>query len=246
MANIVYDLKDFYSKRGGRLVRRLISGHIKEIWPNTNHLRVMGHGYAIPYLRSYLSESELIFNLMPHYMGIHHWPDGKDNLCCLCEDELFPIESESIDRMIMVHSLEHAKNVDVLFQEVWRVLKSSGRVIIIVPNRLGMWARADWTPFGHGRPYSGSQILKYLSEHHFLHESSQFGLFMPPFKSFLVLRTAYMFEGFGRYIFPGLAGIHIIEASKQLYAGHPKGKALKSRLKDTILVPKPAVNVQKL
>ena len=40
---------------------------------------------------------------------------------------------------------------------MWRVLAPSGRVIV-VPNRRGPWARADNTPFGHGRPYSRSQI----------------------------------------------------------------------------------------
>ena len=35
-------------------------------------------------------------------------------------------------------------------REIWRVLAAGGRVILVVPNRAGIWARTEATPFGHG------------------------------------------------------------------------------------------------
>ena len=40
---------------------------------------------------------------------------------------------------------------------------AGGRLLIVVPNRRGVWARSDTTPFGHGRPYSRSQITHLLA-----------------------------------------------------------------------------------
>jgi len=227
MSQNVYDLKEFYGSRGGRLVRRIISRHIREIWPEAKGQRVMGYGYAIPYLRPYMEEAERVFNISPAFMGGHYWPENSGNLLCIGDCEL-PLETESIDRIFMFHALENEQDPEACLQEMWRVLKSNGRLLIVVPNRLGLWARADWTPFGHGQPYSIAQISHYLKDSHFVHEATYRALFMPPFRSFLVLRTAYALENIGRYVFPGLSGISLIEASKQVYAGIGTGQGVRS------------------
>ena len=39
--------------------------------------------------------------------------------------------------------------------------------MIIVPNRRGVWARSDISPFGHGRPYSRPQLSRLLQQAEF-------------------------------------------------------------------------------
>jgi len=229
MSYTVYDLKQFYSRRAGRLVRRLVSAHIREFWPNIKGMRVMGYGYAVPYLNAFHGEAERVCAAMPVGGGVHFWPEGEKGQVCLTNEGELPFETESIDRLLVVHGLEYAELPEPLFQEFWRVLKSNGRLMLVVPNRLGMWARVDWTPFGHGTPFTMAQINNYLQRNHFILENKSRALFMPPFRSFLVLRTAYTVESFGKFIFPGLAGVHLIEASKQIYGVIPKGKAEKVR-----------------
>ncbi len=221
----VYDLKDFYSSRAGRLVRRILRGHIRSLWPETAGLRIMGGGYALPFLRDLGDGSERTFAVLSSQAGVHHWPEeGKPGLVALGEEDSLPLETESVDRILLVHGFEHSKDPDALLAELWRVLKSNGRLLIVVPNRLGLWARGEWTPFGHGTPYTAGQMNRYLQRHLFVVERTQKALFMPPFRSFMVLRTAYTFESFGRYLFPGLAGLHLIEARKQIYAGAGRQK----------------------
>lgn len=206
----------------------------------------MGYGYALPYLRPFVQDAERVFNIMPASMGVHHWPDNPSfaNLACLAEEGDLPIETETVDRILMIHSLEYAEQSDVMLQELWRVLKSNGRMLIVVPNRLGLWARADWTPFGHGHPYSVGQIAQHMKEHFFVHEKTDRALFMPPFRSFLALRTAYAFESIGKYVFPGLAGVYIVEVSKQVYASAGRGEKNRNLVKAgrTILIPDTARN----
>jgi hypothetical protein len=105
------------------------------------------------------------------------------------------------------------------FEELWRVLKSNGRILIIVPNRMGLWCRADWTPFGHGRPYSAAQVNNFLREHLFVPERTEKGVFIPPFENNFLLRSAGWWEALGEKICPGMGGVIFVEASKQVYAG---------------------------
>lgn len=224
-----YGLKSFYASRAGRLVRRLLLSHIRRIWPDMKGLRVMGYGYAVPYLRPLMEGAERVFAVMPAHGGAHVWPDGEKGLVCLSGEYRFPVETESIDRLILIHSLEHTPLPDELLQEVWRVLKSNGRLLLVVPNRLGLWARADWTPFGYGSPFTAGQIVSRLEEQLFVHERTERALFMPPFRSFLMLRAAYALESFGRFAFPGLAGVYLVEAGKQVYAGAHRGRRAESQ-----------------
>jgi hypothetical protein len=85
-----------------------------------------------------------------------------------------------------------------------------------VPNRAGLWARFDSTPFGEGRPYSQSQLTALLRETSFTPEAWREALFMPPFERRLILRSAPVWEKIGRYM-PLLAGVHVVDATKQLY-----------------------------
>lgn len=228
MYSSVYEFRQFYASRPGRLMRRILSGHIQQIWPDLKGLTVLGGGYAVPYLKPMLGKAEKVFSFMPPRFGVHHWPEHEKNLVCLASDTALPFETEAADRIIVVHGMEHAEDPQALLQECWRVLKSNGRLLLVVSSRMGLWSRADWTPFGHGTPYTATQIAHRLHDSLFAVERMEKALFMPPFRSFLVLRTAYTMENFGRYIFPGLAGIHLVEAGKQVYAGIPQRQTAKA------------------
>lgn len=219
MNHWIYDLKNFYASRAGRLVHRILSGHIHMFWPDIKDLRIVGMGYAVPYLSFMGAESENVLALMPAPGGVHPWPENAPNRVALYEEAHIPLESESVDRIVIVHGFEMSEHPDEFLSEIWRVLKSNGRVLMVVPNRMGFWARADWTPFGAGRPFSMSQINRHLRHNLFVRERIERALFMPPFRAFWLLHFAYTFESFGKFFFPGLAGVHIVEASKQVYAG---------------------------
>lgn len=219
MYRSVYELKSFYASQQGRLIRRLVGRHIRSMWPDITGMRIMGYGYAAPWLRTLEENSERCFAVMPAGRGVHHWPEGADNRACITAEDALPLETESLDRILMVHGLENADSPQAMLHEMWRVLKSNGRMLMIVPSRMGLWARADWTPFGHGTPYTAGQINHYLQECLFTHERTEKALYMPPFRSLFFMRTAFAIENVGRYVFPGLAGLHMIEAGKQVYAG---------------------------
>ena len=116
-----------------------------------------------------------------------------------------------------MHGLEGAEHPRQLLAEMWRILTPGGRLIIVAPNRRGLWARFDTTPFGSGQPYSRRQLRDLLREALFSPLHFAEALYMPPSSAALVLRASAMFERFGASLsLPG-AGVLAVEATKLLY-----------------------------
>ncbi len=218
-----YDLRSFYKTFGGRVVRKIVRDQLVAMWPEAKSLRLLGGGYAVPYLKPY-HDTERTLAVMFKGQGVHHWPEesGVKNSVCLADETDLPFETNSIDRIVLIHSLEFTGFLKPAFEEFWRVLKSNGRILVIVPNRRGLWARAEMTPFGRGTPYSATQVEEFLRENLFVHERTERALFMPPFKSQTMLRSAAIWEKFGQVLCPAMGGLLFVEASKQLYAGTGK------------------------
>ncbi len=106
MKPTAYDLRTFYKTFGGRIVRRLIHERIKNLWPDTRGLRMIGGGYAVPYLKNFKDHSERAVAVMFTGQGVHHWPDDDRNLVCLADETDLPFETNSVDRILLIHSLE--------------------------------------------------------------------------------------------------------------------------------------------
>src|ERR1700682_4959317 len=112
--------------------------------------------------------------------GIHaRWPTARPTLATLVDEFSLPLPDAAVDRILLVHALEMSDDPEGLLREVWRVLAPSGRVMAVIPNRRGVWTRTDNTPFGHGRPYSRSQITQLLRQTWFTPTAWGEALFMP-------------------------------------------------------------------
>ena len=227
MPHDVVDLHGFYRSRQGQWTRRAIYEQLRQLWPDTRDMRLLGVGYATPYLRPFLAASERVLAFMPPAQGAVHWPAEGPNRVCLAEEAGFPLPESSIDRVLMVHCVEHADELRRLLREIWRVLSPNGRVVVIVPNRHSLWSWSETTPFGHGQPFTGTQLNRLLRDNMFLPMSSRRALFIPPTGRRWLLRWSNGWEALGRRYFHALAGVMVLEAGKQLYAatGTPERRA---------------------
>src|SRR5215212_254965 len=217
----VIDLRDFYSQRLGIVARRLINRGIRARWPDTQGQRVLGLGYPTPYLGLFREDSERCIAFMPAAQGVLKWPTARPTLATLVDEFSLPLPDAAVDRILLVHALEMSDDPEGLLREVWRVLAPSGRMMAVVPNRRGVWTRTDNTPFGHGRPYSRSQITHLLRQTWFTPTAWGEALFMPPVAGGWFLRSAIAWERVGAALSLPFAGVHIVEATKQVYRGIP-------------------------
>lgn len=233
----IVDLREFYQSSLGQVARRMIRRRIRALWPNTRGESVVGFGYAAPYLRPFRDEATRVIALMPASQGVTFWPHEGPGLSALCEETEIPLENASVDRVLLVHGLETTGQIRPLMREIWRVLAGNGRILVVVPNRRGLWARADWTPFGHGFPFSGAQLRDVLRDAMFIPERADSALFVPPLRSRALLTIAPAWEELGSRWLPAVAGVMIVEASKQIFAGVARRHAVPEKRR--LIVPLP-------
>lgn len=226
----VTDLKAFYASPLGQVARRILQHRIRARWKTAAGLTVMGLGYCTPYLGSYRTEVARAGALMPCAQGALVWPPSGDTLSVLVDEARLPLPDNSVDRLMAIHCLEASEQIGPLLREIWRVLTAEGRMIVIVPNRRGLWARVDATPFGQGRPFSRGQLEKLLTAALFTPLDWTFALHMPPFDWPIVRRSATAWERLGARVSPTFAGVVMVEARKELMA--PLGKTAPRDLRD--------------
>lgn len=239
MALDVVDLRDFYARPLGELARRILRAKLRARWPDVRGARVLGVGFATPYLGVFRDDAERLLAFCPAQMGVAAWPPERPNAASLVEDGMWPLPDAAVDRIIAAHALETSESAADLLREAWRCLAPGGRLIAIAPNRRGAWAQSDATPFGHGRPFSRSQLTDLLREALFAPEGWDEALFMPPMERRLMLRSALAFERMGAKLWAPFAGVHIVEATKQAMRPIPTRSARRVRVAPT-LRPAPA------
>ncbi|MEM9628448.1 MAG: methyltransferase domain-containing protein [Pseudomonadota bacterium] len=214
----VFELHDFYGSRQGLLVRRLLNREIRSHWPDLKGQHVLGLGHATPFMGPLALEAERAAVIMPKAQGVMRWPKKRPNLTALGIENDLPIADRSVDRVLIVHALEQTERAGRLLREVWRILADDGEIIAVVPNRRGLWCLSERTPFGQGRPYSSTQLKQLLRSHLFAPQKTGFALFVPPFRSNLLLKTAVAWERIGLRVAQHFAGALVMRAQKQIYA----------------------------
>jgi SAM-dependent methyltransferase len=237
----VVDLRNFYGQRLGAVARRFVGRGIRARFDDTRGLRVAGIGYAPPYLGLFREEAERCLAFMPAAQGVMRWPTVRPGLAALVDELDLPLPDGAVDRVLLVHALEMAHDPGALLREVWRVLAGGGRLLAVVPNRRGLWARMDTTPFGQGRPYSRTQIMQLLRDTWFTPLGWGEALYVPPIARGWFLRSAVAWERAGATISAPFAGVHLVEATKQVYRAIPARRE-RGRLVPTLepaLAPSP-------
>ena len=211
-------LRDFYESPMGERTRRLILRRLREIWPNTRGRRLLGYGFTQPYLSGFLGEAERCIAALPAALAPGTaWPDSK-SLTTLVEEDALPFPDAFFDLVLVAHGLEEAEGLRPLLRQLWRVLAPDGRLLIVAPNRASLWAQLERSPFGHGRPFSHSELDALLRGAMFVPEQWQRALYAPPVGIGALARSGTGWERFGARFLPGLSGVHIVEVSKSLYA----------------------------
>src|SRR5712691_13162620 len=187
MSSDVVDLRDFYRIGLGQVARRMIRDAVRRVWPDLRGMRLLGIGYPTPFLTAISPETERTVALMPASLGVLGWsPEGR-NIVTLADEGELPFSDYSIDRVLLVHAIETTEQAGPMLKEIWRVLAGGGRLLVIAPNRRGIWARLDRTPFGSGLPYTVSQLSQLLRDEQFTPTGSHAALFVPPTISRMML-----------------------------------------------------------
>lgn len=147
---------------------------------------------------------------MPHPSSIYGRADA------------LPIASDSVDVVILPHTLEFESDPHQVLREVERVLIAEGSVVIVGFNPWSLWGlgrlvtqrRAD--PPWCGRFLSLPRIKDWLALLGFQVTDTRCYFFRPPLRSARLMRKLYFMERLGARGWPNFAGAYIVVARKRV------------------------------
>jgi SAM-dependent methyltransferase len=232
MSGEVHGLPGFYASPPGQVAARLIRARVGALWPDCAGLDLLGLGWAQPYMGLWSRQAGRRIALVPASFG----PAGG---CALTDDHDLPLPDRSLDRILLIHGLEASERARPLLRECWRVLRDDGKLLVVVPNRLGWWSFFEHTPFGQGRPYSAGQLAALLEGQLFRVTRREAALFVPPFPWRFALAGARVWEVLGRAVARRFSGVALLEAEKDLFAALPAGAAA-AAIGRRVVAPLPA------
>ena len=218
----VLELREFYASPLGRAARQMVSRKVAEAWGAARGLDLLALGYATPFFDGLGPDARRAVAVMPAAQGVEIWPAEGANRACLAEEGALPLPNALFDRVLAAHALEESHNPLTALEEICRVMAPSGRLILVVTARHGLWANAETTPFGHGRPFSRRQLEKLVRGADLSPVSWTRALYVPPVD--WAARWAEGFEQAGAVLWPPFAGLILMEAIKQTFAVRPRGK----------------------
>lgn len=235
-------LNSFYDGKFGRLASKFIAKQLEQNWHNLQGLEILGYGYTRSILE-YIANGNpkpneprriIDYNFTKatpenYFLSDTFCPYGK-NLTLIGEEANLPFPEASFDRIIVAHALEEAENPNRTLRELWRILRPEGKIVFIVPNRRGILAQIESTPFGQGRPYSKSQLSELLNASMFSITYAKRFLYTPPIKLILNDKSSNLIELLGENIMPHIGGLLFIEATKKI-AIEPDRNLQKATLK---------------
>ena len=221
MRRDVSDLKAFYASALGAAARDMILRQLAQAWGSLRDLDLLGVGYATPYLAPFRGEARRTAAAMPAAQGVELWPRGERVSSCLVEDSRLPFPNALFDRVVMIHALEEADDPLAMMAEAHRVLAPSGRLIVVAAARGGLWAHAEHTPVGHGRPFTRGQLEQVVTAAGLEPAAWSRALYAPPYRGFAGWAEAI--EQIGSRLAAPASGVVMMEAVKQTFAVRPRG-----------------------
>ncbi|MEM7327109.1 MAG: class I SAM-dependent methyltransferase [Pseudomonadota bacterium] len=217
-------LETFYQSRLGLAAKRLMSERMTALWGDCAGKRVLGVGYPVPLLPLWQEDAASCIGVVPEEIGESRLLSPRGQTLCLAPEQRLPFPEGLFDRVFLLHALEEADSPRQLLREAWRVLAPEGRIVVAVTNRRSMWSLVDSKPFGHGRPWTRRQMVRFLNDSLFQVTASTTAVHMPPLDWRIITGAASSWERAGEFVLPGLGGVVLVEAVKRLYS-KPSGSA---------------------
>jgi SAM-dependent methyltransferase len=206
------DLNSRFERRIGAYLLRQERMVLREVLPTV-------FGYFLVQVGTWgpvgaLLESSAIrarFILDQHYAaGIH---------VCAHPGDL-PFTSDSVDALLLPHTLEHSKDPARILREAERVLMGEGNLVVLGFHPWGLWAtlqRFNAVTSHAGNYVSVRRLREWLMVLGFEIVSIRHYLFRPPFQDRLLSRSAFL----DRLHWRMMASAYMLVARKRVFAVTP-------------------------
>jgi len=177
-------------------------------------------------------------NRMPHrWLALDdHTADGDAEgasaALLRCDFDALPLDSQSLDLVVLPHTLELARDAHLALREVERVLRPEGRLVIVGLNPASLWGLRQRLGHlrqhlrrGRGSPLylpSEGEFIGYRRLRDWLRllsfevEGGRFGCYRPPFSSARWLARMPWIERLGERWWPVFGAVYCVVAVKRV------------------------------
>lgn len=219
----IEDFTDWYATPPGREAARLLCTAVRPLLGRGG--RLLAVGQTAPVLtRLHGLRHERVAMIVETPV---RWPVTTASRSAVADPERLPFTDALFDDALLIHALELCERPRAVLRELWRVLSPAGRVVLVVPNRAGVWARVEALPFGRGRPYGRSALTRLLDDAMFEVESWSTALSAPP-----VTRLRWLERPLARFA-PHLGGVHVV-AARKVDGLRPAGKVTAAQFEEAM------------
>jgi SAM-dependent methyltransferase len=151
-----------------------------------------------------------------------HAPLGRSAVWCDLLD--LPFEAQSVDLIVMPHTLEFTRDPHRLLREAERVLMPEGQLIILGFNSLSLWGARQSVGKVTGRPFvpathdliAFTRLKDWIKLLGFDLERGRFGCYRPPLMSDQWLARYGFMEAAGDRWWPIFGATYMVKAIKRV------------------------------
>lgn len=184
-------------------------------------------GFHLLQVGCLLNEDILSASRILHRVVVDGDADGTTTLVALNGlPDALPIDSDSVDVVVLHHILEFEDNPHEVLREVDRILVPEGHVVILGFNPWSWWGFRRFLHSRSGPPWSGRfrsawRMRDWLSLLGFDHELSRWFFFRPPVQNEGIMRRLEVLERAGERWWPFWGGAFVVVGKKRVLTMTP-------------------------
>jgi SAM-dependent methyltransferase len=152
----------------------------------------------------------------------HHAPEGRSTVWCDLLD--LPFEAQSVDLIVMPHTLEFTSDPHRLLREAERVLMPEGQLLIVGFNSLSLWGARQSVGKLTGKPFlparqdliAFTRLKDWIKLLGFELERGRFGCYRPPLATDQWLGRYAFMEAAGDRWWPIFGAVYMVTAIKRV------------------------------
>ncbi|MDX1336031.1 MAG: methyltransferase domain-containing protein, partial [Gammaproteobacteria bacterium] len=195
-----------------------------QIWPELEEQISNLLADSFGYYGVWLGPAPAEFNPDQHSRVRHHFQmlSGLNKDSFLSDAEALPIQSESVDLVVLVHGLELSQDPHQLLREVDRILVPEGNLLIIHFDPVSWYGLARLALFWKKQIpwklpfYTGFRVRDWMSLLGYDVLRSRGMAYRPPMNSYGLYERLGWFERFSKRFLPFMNGLSLIHARKRV------------------------------
>jgi SAM-dependent methyltransferase len=211
------ELRFWYTLYVGKTLRKL---ERRALEPVLNSL----FGYHAIQVGTLLGDDLLSSSRISHRLVMDPDKNEDNEASIYAYPDALPIASDSVDLVLLPHTLEFERTPHEILREVERVLIPEGHVVIMGFNPWSLWGAASFilkrrnknTPPWCGRFITLTRIKDWLALLGFEVVDVKMMFYRPPLQQRSVLRRMHFVEKVGARFFPNLGGVYMLVAQKRV------------------------------